>query len=419
MDALTRRRFLLASGVVGASGLAATGGTLWLADLFQSALKAPIVEQRDEGVTKLVLVTLYGGNDGLNTVIPYTDSAYYSARPELSYAAEKVLRLNESFGLNPVMKRLKGLWDQKRLAVVLGVGYPKPDHSHFRSMDIWQTASPKSAVRTGWVGRWLDGTKAPVEAAVSFEPVLPPLFAGETRAGACVTLDGLQLPAGIKAEMLAGLGKSEPNEPAMQAMAALAYRDMLKFDVMIREARSKSDPAATDGPANSATSTGGASSLAAQLTLVAKCIEAGVPTRVYSVSLGGFDTHADELAGQETQLKRLDSALSDFVVRISKTVAGRQTAVVVYSEFGRRVRANASDGTDHGTAGPVLVLGHRVRGGFYGEQPSLTDLDDGDLKMMVDFRDVYGTILASVLKAEPERYLDGYKVRPLPLFESA
>jgi uncharacterized protein (DUF1501 family) len=158
-------------------------------------------------------------------------------------------------------------------------------------------------------------------------------------------------------------------------------------------------------------------SLSDQLNLIAGCVEANVPTRVYSASLGGFDTHAGERALQERLLGLLDGALSGFVNRMARTAAGRRVVVVVYSEFGRRVRANASQGTDHGTAGPVFVLGPSVAGGLIGEQPSLTDLDDGDLKATVDFRDVYGTLLDSVLQAEPDRYLEGYRPRRLPLID--
>ncbi|MEE6263822.1 DUF1501 domain-containing protein [Plantactinospora sonchi] len=413
MDALTRRRFLLASGVTGAAALAAGGATLGLTQLLR---KAPDTAPAGAGQT-LVLVTLYGGNDGLNTVIPYADSRYHSARPELAYAPEAVLPLDDRLGLNPQLTGLKRLWDDKRLAVVLGVGYPRPDRSHFRSMDIWQTASPAEPIYSGWVGRWLDGTRASPEAAVSFEPALPPLLAGETRAGACVSLHGLNLPSGLEPERLGALGRAEPGEPAMQARAAAAYTDLLRIDHLMREPSPATEPA---GPGDirpmPATGTGGSSALAAQLTAVARCVEAGVPTRVYSVSLGGFDTHAEERAGHEMLLGQLDQALTAFVDRMARTEAGRQVTVVVYSEFGRRVRANASDGTDHGTAGPVLLLGARVAAGLYGEQPSLADLDDGDLKANVDFRQVFGTVIGSVLQADPNRYLPDFQVTPLPLF---
>jgi uncharacterized protein (DUF1501 family) len=411
MDALTRRRFLLASGVTGAAALAGGGAALGLHELLATAPADP----RPAGTAPtLVLVTLYGGNDGLNTVIPYADPAYRKWRPDLAYAAEDVLHLDGSLGLNPKMTGLKKLWDAKHLAVVRGVQYPKPDRSHFRSMDIWQSASPTGPVSTGWIGRWLDGTNAPVETAVSFEATLPPVLVGRTRVGACVSYRELKLPEGTDPAVLSALGRAQPGESPMQARAAAAYADLVSMEREVREAGRITD-APDDGAASGAgTATGGGSALAAQLALVARCITAGVPTRVYSVSLGGFDTHADELSSQEALLRELDAALSGFVGKISRTAAGQKVTVVVYSEFGRRVRANGSDGTDHGTAGPVFVLGPAVTGGFFGEQPSLTDLDDGDLKATTDFRDVFGTVLASVLGADPARYLTGYRVRPLP-----
>jgi uncharacterized protein (DUF1501 family) len=399
MDTLTRRKFLRASGVAGAGALATGATCLGIAQLLDLAGTRPADAEAD----KLVIVTLYGGNDGLNTVVPYADPAYHSARPELAYAPDAVLRLNGSLGLNPGMPGLKRLWDARRLAIVLGVGYPKPDRSHFRSMDIWQTASPGRPVGTGWIGRWLDATNAPAETAVSFEPVLPPLLAGATRAGACVSPHGLQLPPGITTETVATLGHIVRDESTLQSRAATAFRDLLRVDRLVRQLKGSA----------------GQPGIAGQLGLVSRCIEAGVPSRVYSVSLGGFDTHADERTAQERLLKELDRALTTFVDRLATTPAGRRVVVVVYSEFGRRVHANASDGTDHGTAGPLFVIGPRVNGGFYGEQPSLTDLDAGDLKATTDFRDVFATLLDSVLHADPHRYLDDYRVRTLPLLPSA
>ena len=411
MDVVTRRRFLLASGVTGAAALAGGSAALGLHELLAKAPESGAAADDP----KLVLVTLYGGNDGLNTVIPYADPAYHRSRPELAYTPEAVLRLDDSLGLNPKMTGLKRLWDAKRLAIVRGVQYPKPNRSHFRSMDIWQSASPTGPVSTGWIGRWLDGTNAPVETAVSFEPVLPPLLVGRTRVGACVSYRGLTLPTWINANVVSALGRTQPGEPAFQARAAAAYTDLISMAKEVREAgRVTESP--DDGSADTAaTGTGGVGALAAQLALVARCVTAGVPTKVYSVSLGGFDTHATERAGQENVLSQLDAALTSFVTKMQRTPAGRRVTVVAYSEFGRRVRANGSEGTDHGTAGPLFVLGPAVAGGFYGEQPSLTDLDDGDLKATTDFRDVFGTVLASVLGADPARYLDGYQPNLLPI----
>ncbi|WP_434743077.1 DUF1501 domain-containing protein [Micromonospora sp. SH-82] len=414
MDAVTRRRFLVGSGVAGGAALAAGTGATGLLDLLARGATVPT----DTAPTNtLVLVTLYGGNDGLNTVIPYADPAYHAARPELAYDPERVLHLDDAVGLNPVLRGLRRIWDDSRLAVVLGVGYPNPDRSHFTSMDIWQTASPVAPVTTGWVGRWLDTTRAAPEAAVSFEPVLPPVLAGATRSGACVGVGGLDLPPGLTADAVAGLGRIEPGESKMQARAAAAYRDLLDVDRLVRGAEEHPDPVpSVGGPQVLTTGPGTRSVLENQLALVARCVEARVPTRVYSVSLDGFDTHAMALPGHEALLTRLDRALSSFVARMAGTEAGRRVTVVVYSEFGRRVRANASQGTDHGTAGTVLVLGSQVAGGCYGEQPSLTDLDDGDLKATTDFRDVFGTVLAQVLDADPDQHLGGgYRARPLPL----
>jgi uncharacterized protein (DUF1501 family) len=292
-------------------------------------------------------------------------------------------------------------------------------------MDIWQTASPVIPVGTGWVGRWLDATKASPEAAVSFEPVLPPLLAGVSRAGACVRPGGLQLPSGMTRAMLATFGQGVPGEPSLQARAAGALQDLLRVDRVVRTANTGRGNLPATGAAQPGmaavpqpgTLTIDDQSLSNQLNLIALCVEAGVPTRVYSASLGGFDTHAGERATQERLLGLLDGALSGFVNRMAKTAAGRRVVVLVYSEFGRRVRANASQGTDHGTAGPVFVLGPSVAGGLLGEQPSLADLDDGDLKATADFRDVYGTLLDSVLHAEPDRYLEGYRPRLLRLID--
>ncbi len=409
MDALTRRKFLKAAGVVGAAGLAAGAGAYTLHDILGTA----DWHDRPADAKTLVVVTLYGGNDGLNTVIPYADPAYHDARPELAYAPEKVLHLDATIGLNPAMKGLADLYRGGRLAIVRGIEYAKPDHSHFRSMDIWQTGSPQHPVNTGWLGRWLDVTGGDPRHAVSFEPVLPVLLAGARTAGAAVSTGGSALPKGVTRQALAGLGAAQAGEPAMQARAARAFADLISVDDMLHavppSSALPSDPAESED--DQATGTGGRGALGPQLDQVARCVEAGVATRVFSVSLGGFDTHAQERVQQEKLLGELDAALTAFAKRLAGTARGRQVVTVVYSEFGRRVRANASDGTDHGTASDVFLLGAPVRGGLFGEQPSLTDLDDGDLKVGTDFRDLYATLLADVLDTDPGAVLDGWSGR--------
>ncbi|MBU8861603.1 MULTISPECIES: DUF1501 domain-containing protein [unclassified Micromonospora] len=408
MDILTRRRFLVASGVAGAAALAAGAAAYRLEDLLATA------GDRDPDVRTLVLVTLYGGNDGLNTVVPYADPAYHDARPELAYAGEEVRRLDDEVGLNPALAGLHSLYGEGRLAVVRGVGYPKPDRSHFRSMDIWHTAEPERPGTTGWVGRWLDRNGGDPRLAVSFEPALPPLLAGERTAGASVSVSGRTAPRGLPEAALGALAAVEPGESAARARAAACFADLRAVDQMIRDVRDAAADEEGDEDAETApaTATGGArTSLDTQLDLAAECIEAGVTTRVFSVSLGGFDTHADEKQLQEVLLGQLDRALTRFAARMARTDAGRKVVVAVYSEFGRRVRANGSDGTDHGTASNVLLLGSGVRGGLHGDPPSLTDLDRGDLKFTADFRDVYATLLESVLDTEPESVLGGWRGR--------
>jgi uncharacterized protein (DUF1501 family) len=183
MDTLTRRRFLLASGVTGAAALAAGAGVYTLKDILATA------GDRPADARTLVLVTLYGGNDGLNTVVPYADPAYHDARPGLAYGADEVLRVDDGLGLNPALAGLHKLYGDGRLAIVRGAGYPKPNRSHFQSMDIWQTARPDRPGTSGWLGRWLDASGADPRLAVSFEPALPVLLAGERGAGAAVTLE--------------------------------------------------------------------------------------------------------------------------------------------------------------------------------------------------------------------------------------
>ncbi|MEU8656204.1 DUF1501 domain-containing protein [Actinoplanes philippinensis] len=399
MDTITRRRFLVASGVTG--GLLTAGAAAYrLRDVLDTA------GDRDPAAKTLVLVTLYGGNDGLNTVVPYADPAYAAARPDLAYGPEEVLDLGGGVGLNPGLAGLHRLFGQRRLAIVRGAGYPKPNRSHFQSMDIWQTAQPGRPGVTGWLGRWLDTAGGDPRLAVSFEPVLPPLLAGAISAGATVPGGELALPGGVSPESVTAFGTAAPGEAPAQARAAACFADLIRVRELMSQVSEDTPEGAESGDDEApATATGGAAPpLDRQLALVARCIEAGAATRVYSVSLGGFDLHADGKAQQRALLTRLDEPLTAFADRM----AGRGVVIAVYSEFGRRVRANASDGTDHGTASDMFVLGDGVSGGLHGEPPSLTDLDDGDLKYTVDFRNVYATLLSGVLDTEPARVLDGW-----------
>jgi len=388
MPEMNRRRFLIASAGVGAAGLLSGGVAIAWPDLLRAAHDTPL----PHGAGVLVIATLYGGNDGINTVIPYADGAYHDARPELAYSPADVLHLDDQLGLNPACKGLAQMWNDKTLAIIRGVSYPQPDHSHFRSMDIWQTASPTEPVPTGWIGRWLDATGDDPLRAVNIGPVLPPLAVGATHTAAALSpTAGGTRPENSAATMTA-LGQTDSTDtPAMSAVCA-AYRATQTADAAFAPLSARATPPADGKTRNS---------LAAQLDTVAAAVKAGVPARVYTVSLGGFDTHADERATQQRLLGTLDAALAGFLHDMAADKHGKNVVLLAYSEFGRRVRANASQGTDHGTAGPVFVAGAGVKGGFYGEEPSLTDLDDGDLKPTTDFRDIYHELLATTLGADP------------------
>ncbi|WP_405490131.1 DUF1501 domain-containing protein [Nocardia sp. NBC_00511] len=380
MPQFSRRDFLVGSSVLGALAVLGASAVTW-DELHHRADSTPLAA----GSGILVILTMYGGNDGINTLIPYADNAYHDARPDLSYRPEEVLHLDERLGLNPALKGLSGLWGSKNLAIVRGVGYPKPDHSHFRSMDIWQTASPDEPVPTGWIGRWLDATGDDPVRAVNIGPVLPQLALGAKNTAAALDTSSAPLTAETAAA-LAGLAAADAADSPAREQVCTGYRSeqvVRQTFSAVRAGKRVADP------------------LAAQLDLVSQCVKAGVPTRVYSVSLGGFDTHADERHTQEQLLGRFDTAVTNFLKDLSTHPRGRDVVLLAYSEFGRRVAANASQGTDHGTAGPVFLAGAPVRGGFYGDEPSLTDLDAGDLKTTVDFRDVYHELLGRVLSADP------------------
>jgi uncharacterized protein (DUF1501 family) len=391
MPELNRRKFLLASAGVGAVGLLSATVTISLPELLQAAEERPLAE----GSGILVIATLYGGNDGINTLIPYADNAYHDARPELAYAPGEVLHLDGQLGLNPACKGLADMWNNKTLAIVRGVGYPNPDHSHFRSMDIWQTASPAEPVTTGWIGRWLDATGDDPLRAVNIGAVLPPLAVGEKATAAALSVAGAPASSGPLAATLAALSKDDPHDTPAMAAVCSSYRATGTTDKTFASVTGATKPYAPNGNGR------GQNSLAAQLNLVSRCVKAGVPTRVYMVQLGGFDTHADERGTQQRLLQNFDQALTPFLREMASDRYGKNVVVMAYSEFGRRVAANASQGTDHGTAGPVFLAGQPVKGGFYGDEPSLTDLDNGDLKVTTDFRDIYYELLSHTIGADP------------------
>ena len=396
MDTLTRRKFLqLTSGAI---AVGAAAPLLSINEIAQAAIDRPM----PPGTPILVIVTLYGGNDGLNTVIPYTDPIYFASRPDISYKPETLLPLDSELELNPAMKWIKALWDQKKVAIVRGVGYPNPDRSHFSSMAKWQTASPIKNVNTGWLGRWIDTQEEDPMLAISLGSVLPPLLAGAKRSGSALPLGGLVIPRGSLATECLKLSKVSKQDSKLMAAAATSMRNLFSISTNVQPLLKKPAPTPIDLPTINGGNAGGDSNLAQQLDVVAKLIAAGSPTKIWSVSLGGFDTHANEANAQAALLGAVSDSLSRFMSQMKTTSRSNDLTVMVYSEFGRRVVGNASQGTDHGTSGPMFMIGNSVKGGFYGEQPSLKNLYKGDLAVTTDFRDVYATVIEKVLKSPVE-----------------
>ncbi|MCU4184912.1 DUF1501 domain-containing protein [Acidiferrimicrobium sp. IK] len=413
---LSRRQVLTGAGALAGAGLLGAGLAFrpWATSPAAGSGRPAGAVRSTSGVA--VLVTLYGGNDGLNTVVPAADPAYQSGRPDLGYKPNEVLPLAEGLGLNPKMPLMKKRWDSHQLAIVRGVGYPDPSLSHFQSMDIWQTAEASGA-GSGWLGRWLDATGTDPMRAISVGATLPPALRGDRQAATAITSGTITLPG--RAPMIAGFtacAQPGPDRGPLAAAVSGSAADLLRVRSSLasltgRTSTSGTAPAGTtpSGPGTSgtgaaarATAAASGGALADQLATVAALINAGAPTRVYQVSLSSFDTHADEKAGQERLLAELDGALDSFLNAVGTGPRAADVVVFTVSEFGRRVAQNASGGTDHGTASALLVAGHGVKGGFYGDQPSLTALDtSGNLRYSVDFRSVYATILAGVLGVDP------------------
>ncbi|HET9690484.1 MAG TPA: DUF1501 domain-containing protein [Acidimicrobiales bacterium] len=407
------RRAVLAAGA-GAAGLAAAGGVA--AAVTGSSTRPPSTagahaRAAGTGTGILVLITCYGGNDGLNTVVPAADPAYQAARPTLGYHPAEVLPLADGLGLNPRLSGLHTRWAAGQLAVVRGVGYPDPTLSHFASMDVWQTGSP-GGLGTGWLGRWLDKAGRDPLQAISLGATLPPELRGSTAAATAITGDTITLPQ--RPALLAGWSACcapGPDRPDLAAAVAASGADLLKVRSSLASLLGSATASSTPGtakPGVAQAAGAAAGGLAAQMAVVARLIAAGAPTRVYQVSMASFDTHADEKATHERLLGELDAGITALLDGVAATPRAGDVVAVTVSEFGRRPAQNASGGTDHGTAAPMLVAGHGVKGGLYGDEPSLGRLDAaGNLVLTTDFRSVYATLLDRVVGADPAAVLGG------------
>jgi len=357
---------------------------------------APLKGLKDDRV--LVVVQLAGGCDGLNTVVPFTDERYYKARPRIALQKDKVHKLSDSLGLHTEMTDFKKLFDDGLLGVVTNVGYPNPNRSHFKSTDVWETATPPERLgKTGWIGRYFDN-----DCAGADSPMLglrigeqSTLAFASNRTGVATFANPAMLEnkaSGLLADGLNALNKTEPT--GIEALdyvqrVGIATRDLSR---RIREAEKSFKPAVEYPPF----------SLCQSLKLVCQMIAANIPTRVYYVTLGGFDTHAAQSNRQAALLQELSQAVSLFVADLKAHKLLDRTLVMTFSEFGRRVDENKQNGTDHGTANVCFLAGGKVKGGIHGVAPDLEKLDDqGDLIFKTDFRSVYAGVLKEWLGAAP------------------
>jgi uncharacterized protein (DUF1501 family) len=424
----TRRQFLRTS-MLGAAASWTLPVFLEKTFFALDAMAADALTQTATGKDSTILVVLQmaGGNDGLNTVVPYADDTYYRSRPRLGLPADKILKLNSHVGLNGKLTGLKSLFDEGHLSVVQGVGYPNPNRSHFRSTEIWQTASDADRNESeGWLGRYFDNCCAGADPTVGIAigQEMPQAFAAKTPIGIAFwqpeqfrwrpseKVEGRmsaeefffrQLNGSIGTQELAASeggsisaisGKSKTDLSTLDFLTRTALDAQLSSDKILAIARKyKSNVSYPQGR------------LAASLSVIACMIAGGLPTRVYYASQGGFDTHAGQANAHERLMGELNDALSAFAADLKQQGNFDRVLLMTFSEFGRRVVENANTGTDHGAAAPMFIVGGAVEPGLFGKYPSLTDLDYGDLKFNTDFRSVYGTVLDRWLKAPSDKVL--------------
>jgi uncharacterized protein (DUF1501 family) len=358
----------------------------------------------------LVVIQLDGGNDGINTVVPFKDEGYAKHRKSLRLPTNDLIKINDRVGLHLALRAVSRLLDSGRLAILQGVGYPNPNRSHFESMTIWHTAQLKPAKDSpGWLGRALDVGHAPADGSPASALIglgsPPPALRGErSLSAALVHLDDLVLS-----------GATDPRTallPPLPARDVKAFVSRSMLDAYTTADRLK-DAASVKDADTAYPGTG----LSNRLRLIARLLKAGFGTRVYYTVQAGYDTHYSQLPQHANLLEELGGALRAFLDDLKNAKLDDRVIVLVFSEFGRRVAENGSLGTDHGTAGPVLLAGPRVNPGLVGETPSLLDLQEGDLKMGLDFRQVYATVLEDWLGL-PARTALGNDFPRLPLFRS-
>ncbi|WFB37408.1 DUF1501 domain-containing protein [Kiritimatiellota bacterium B12222] len=403
---MTRRHFLR-TGVIGGA-LASTLPSFLdqtLCRLEAAEVNSPLQRQHGKDAPILVILQLAGGNDGLNTVVPLENDDYRRARPKLSSVEKNALMLNDDLGFHESLSGLKSLYDEGMLSVLNGIGYPNPNRSHFRSTEIWHTAAPEGRKGgDGWVGRYFDNQcqGQPAEVGISLTSSPPQTFQGPSPLG--ITFrnpkefsfdDDEELMSGASVGMATGRSRERNDSP-------LHFLERTDLDARVSSdhlhATLKKMPSPQGFPKNQ---------IANDLSLVARMIGGGMSTRIYYVSQGGFDTHANQINSHARLLKNLGDAQKAFWTEMKRQGNTQRVQMLVFSEFGRRVAENGSNGTDHGAGAPVFVIGGKQKGGLVGALPSLDpkDLNRGDVSHHTDFRQVYATLLDEHLNANSSQVL--------------
>ena len=383
-----KRRDFLKSGMLAGSFI-----------LFPEILKAVGSSLGSIGNKKLVIIQLAGGNDGLNTVVPYNNDIYYSSRPDIAVNKNEVLKLTDSLGFNPNLSKIKNLYDKGYLSIINNVGYENPNRSHFRSTDIWQTASKSNEyLSSGWIGRYIDKEGKIPYSGIEIDDSLSLIMKGDNINGIAtnnpkVLYDNMNTPF-IKEVQKIQDGNSNTHN------LEYLYKTM-------SEAQSSAKEIFDKYKKTSDSFDYGNTPFGKQLKTTARLINSGVNTSIYFASMGGFDTHFSQEKRQSKLLSIYNDSIDIFIKDLEHNDTFKDTIIVTFSEFGRRVKQNSAMGTDHGTAGNVYVIGKDLKKpGFYNEDPNLSDLDsNGDLKYTVDFKSIYSTILGNWMNVDDKEIL--------------
>jgi uncharacterized protein (DUF1501 family) len=388
--------------------------------------------------TILVVLQMAGGNDGLNTVVPWSNDYYRRSRPRIGLRADDVLKINGELALHKSLTGFKALYDAGQLAIVQGVGYPNPNRSHFRSTEIWQTASDSNRFEnTGWLGRYFDNSCSGCDPSIGITigSQMPQAFAAKMPKGICFdnpqnyrfksgdnAAPGEMTDATEESYRRLNQGDETVGDNSGGTIAAISGStthggsplDFIERTALDAQVSSDQVRAVANRVQNNATYP--ASQLANSLKLVAKLIGGGMPTRIYYVSQGGYDTHTNQAGTHERLLKDLGDSVKAFMDDMKAQGNTGRVLAMTFSEFGRRVQENANSGTDHGAAAPMFIVGGKVKAGLLGGLPSLapSELFQGDIKYTVDFRSVYASVLEQWLKTGSEPVLHR-QFQPLPI----